>query len=138
MQLGRWEELDMSDRGSLQRAMGLAFAMLLFVACGGESSGERGEIIGITAQTDFAEAQTGEIEHLVYAGTVVVLLPDLGEVIATCTTECLADVGAAPDFDPEPVAGGMVATITINLDEPLEAWVAESGNGEWEVTEIEN
>lgn len=118
------------------QAITLALAVLLLAGCGGASTGQKGEIIGITAQVAFEEAQSGEIENLAYAGTVVALLPDVGEVVASCTAECLSDIAEAPDFNVDEIGGGFVATITINLDEAQDALLVENEAGEWEVTEV--
>lgn len=123
-------------RRSMLRASMLALAALVLAACGGGSAGQEGEIIGITAQVAMEEAQSGNIEHLAYAGTVVVLMPDVGEVVANCNAECLSDIAEAPDFNVDEIGGGFVATITINVGQAQDALLVEDEAGEWEVTEV--
>ena len=133
---GATKENGSDRRRSVLQTITLGLAVLLLGGCGGASTGQEGQIIGITAQVALDEAQSGEIENLAYAGTVAVLLPDVGEVVASCTAECLSDIAEAPNFDADEIAGGFVATITINLEKAQDALLVENEAGEWEVTEV--
>lgn len=126
----------MSISRLVQQTISLTLAVLFLAGCGGTSAGQPGEIIGITAQTTLEEAQSGNIEHLAYAGTVVVLMPDNGEVTAKCTKDHVSSIAGAPDFNVDEVGGGFVVTITITVDPPQDALLVQDEAGEWEVTEV--
>lgn len=115
----------------------LVAALLVVAACGpGIDAGEQGEIIGITAQVSLEELQAENLENLVYGGTVVVRLPDVGEVTAKCGDACVSEIAGAPDFNVDEVSGAFVATITITVEPPQDALVVQDETGEWGVTEI--
>jgi len=125
-----------SSRRLLQQAFGLTIILLLLAGCGGAPAGQQGEIIGIQAQTSLEEAQSGKIKNMAYVGTIIVLLPDNEEVIASCTEEFLPDITGAPVFNVDQISGGFVATITINLEEHQNILLVRNEAGEWEVTEV--
>ncbi|MGB3716272.1 MAG: hypothetical protein WA996_17765 [Candidatus Promineifilaceae bacterium] len=147
-----------SPKSNNRIVIGLVALLLLFMCCcvvvlsvvladpfdwkllgflsGGAPSGQQGEIIGITAQIPFEEAQSGEINNMAYNGTVVVLLPDDEVVTANCAEEFLPDIASAPVFNVEQVSGGFVATITIKLEEHQNVLLDRNEAGEWEVTEV--
>lgn len=126
--------------------------MIVFLAgCGGAPSGQQGEIIGITAKVPFEEVQSGQLRNLSYVGTIDVLLPDEGVVIANCSEEYLLDITEAFVFIDDQFSytlgesvfsfsdGGFIATISINLDnlkEPQSVVLARNEVDEWEVIEV--
>jgi hypothetical protein len=126
----------MNIRRLLQQAFVLTLAVLLLAGCSGAPAGQQGEIIGITTQISFEEAQSGEIKNMAYAGTVVVLLPDNEEVIANCPEEFLSNIPGVPVFNVDQISGGFVATITVKLEEHQNVLLVRNEADEWEVTKV--
>ena len=110
--------------------MVLVFSLL--TAC---SPGYQAEIVGVAALASLDDLADGEIDNLVYDGSLVVLL-DGEEVEAICPEELLPDVAGCPTFDADQVSGGLVASISIALDEGQEARLVPNADDEWEVIEI--
>jgi hypothetical protein len=113
----------------------LAVLTLLLSACGARVKGQRGEIIGVTAQVSLDEASSGKIENMAYAGSLVLLL-DGEEVTASCPKELLSDVRGCPTFNADQISGGFVASIVVSLKENQEALLVRNESDEWEVIEI--
>jgi len=129
----------------------LTLAVLLLTGCGGAPADQQGEIVGITAKIPFQEVQSGNHRNMEYIGTIKVLLPDEGVVIANCNEEFLSDIAEALVFIDDQFTyqlqesvfsfsdGGFIATITINLDnleEPQYVLLALNEDDVWEVTEV--
>ncbi len=112
-------------------------AVGLLAGCGGNSTGQQGEIVGINAEASFQEAQSGEIENLAYADSIVVKLNEGETVTASCPEEFLSDIADAPDFNVDQItSGGFIANITIKLEEQQQVLLAQNEEGEWYVKEV--
>jgi hypothetical protein len=124
-----------SKRGviSMRRFTLVVAVMLMVVACGsGADAGTPGEIVGLNVLASLdADNHFGP---QTYVGTVVVRLPDVGEVTARCTKECCPDVGGESVLD-EIISGRHVA-LTLDVIPPWDALLVQGDAGEWEVIEI--
>jgi len=134
-------------RRLLQQVFGLTLAVLFLVGCGGTLAGQQGEIIGVTAKTSLEEALSGEIKNLEYIGTIEVLLPDAGVVIANCNEEFLSDITEATVLNGGQFTftlndtefselGGFFAIITIKLEEHQNVLLVRNEADEWEVSNL--
>lgn len=134
----RGEEGDrtLHNKRLLQSTFGLTLALLLLTGCGGGSAGQEGELIGIGAEIAMEEAQSGEIENIAYTGTVLAILPDGEEVTANCPENLVSDIKGAPAFNVDEISEGLVAAITVNLEEGQKVLLDQNEVGEWEVTEV--
>jgi hypothetical protein len=120
----------------LQQALGWMLAVLLLAGCGEAPAGQQGEIIGIAAKISLVDAQAGKTENIAYVGTIVVTLPEEGEVNAICDEEFLPEIKGAPAFSSDQLNVGVVLTIRVNLKKHQNVLLDRNESDEWEVTRV--
>ena len=120
---------------------------ILVTGCSG-AAGEQGKIIGLKAQIPMEEVQSGNLTHLNFIPTVNIQLSDGELSSADCSAEMLAEItktSILPSGDISysidqivfsPSTGGFIATINIQLEEPLDVALDKNDEDQWELIEI--
>jgi hypothetical protein len=114
------------------------FATLLKGTSANNADGKqfKGEIVGVHAKARFEELTSGEIKNLAYGGKLAILLEDGKKVDATCPEKFLSDLKGCPEFKVKEIHGGLVASVTIKLEEKQKVLLIRKQSDEWEVKKI--
>jgi hypothetical protein len=130
-----------------QQVLILLAVSILVAGCSG-AAGEQGKITGLKAQIPMEEVQSGNLAHLKFIPAVNIQLSDGELSSAVCSGEMLTEItktavlpsgGITYTIDQivfSPSTGGFVATINIQLEEPLDITLDKNDEDQWEVIEI--
>lgn len=131
----------------IQQVLLLLAVCILIAGCSGAVR-EQGEISGLQAQVPMEEVSAGNLSHLKFLPTMKILLSDGEYITVDCSEEMLADITRTAILPAEeltysigqivfsPSTGGFVASITIQLEEPVEVTLEKIDEDQWEIIEI--